>query len=107
MSILKKYIEIPVFAAGLIALALMNPENSGPDLCLLEYFGFVYCPGDGLGHSIAYIFRGNLESAIEANFMGPFAVGMLSMRIIYLFNRLIKNTINNKDNKEIKDGKIN
>jgi hypothetical protein len=99
-----KYLEVPVFIAGLFALALMDPLNSGPDLCLLEFMGYPYCPGDGLGHSIAYFFRGELSSAFEANFMGPFAVGMLLFRIIYLSKQLINDIIHNK---EEDDGKIN
>lgn len=80
-----KYIEIPVFAGGLLLLALMNPEDSGTTLCLLEHLGYPYCPGEGLGHSISYFFRGEIDSSLEANFMGPFAVSILTFRILYLF----------------------
>ncbi len=94
---------------GLVALALMNPQTTGPDFCLLEFLGYSYCPGEGLGHSIAYLFRGQLDSAIEANIMGPFAVGMLSLRIIYQIKRLIKDIFQNRiiQKEEETDGKIN
>ena len=85
-----KYLEIPVFICGLILLAMMDPGNSGTTLCLLEHLGYPYCPGEGIGHSIAYFFRGDINSSLEANFMGPFAVVILTFRIIYLFREYYK-----------------
>lgn len=85
----RKYFEATVFAAGLFLLALMDPSvTNGPSLCLFEQLGFTFCPGDGLGHSISYTFRGDISSALESNILGPFAILILITRIIYL---LIKN----------------
>lgn len=73
---------------GLIIVGLMNPYvTNGPSLCLLEALNFPYCPGEGLGHSIAFTFRGDLYHAMDAHMMGPLAIIMLSGRILYLWNK--------------------
>lgn len=76
----------------------MNPATKGHSLCLFDALGFKYCPGQGLGHSIAYLFRGEFRMAIQANFMGPIAVVILGARIITLWHQLFfnKNTLNNE-----------
>ena len=85
----RKYFEATVFAIGLFLLALMDPAvSNGPSLCLFDQLGFTFCPGDGLGYSISYTFRGEFSNALESNVLGPFAILVLSTRIIYL---LIKN----------------
>ena len=85
------HIEWSVFLVGLILLATMNTLNSGHTLCLFEWVGFEYCLGEGLGHSIAYLFQGNIKSSLEANFMGPVAVFVLSFRILTIWKRLLSN----------------
>jgi hypothetical protein len=91
----RKYFEILAFSVGLILLALMDPNAAaGPDLCLFEQLGISFCPGDGLGHSISYIFRGDFSNALKANMLGPLAVVILSSRIVYLISKNLKNTDN-------------
>lgn len=81
----KNYFEITAFAFGLLLLAFMDPETArGPGLCLFEQLGITFCPGDGLGHSIAYVFNGNIYIALQANLLGPFAVLIIGGRIGYL-----------------------
>jgi hypothetical protein len=90
----RKYFEVIVFTSGLVLLAFMDPYTAnGPGFCILENLGFPYCPGDGLGHSIAYIFRGEISNAMQANVLGPFALVILSGRIVHL---LVKNHKNSK-----------
>lgn len=84
-ALFKKYFEVLAFATGLILLALMNPvAANGPSLCLFDQLGISFCPGDGLGHSISYIFRGEVYKALEVNMLGPFTLIILSGRIFYL-----------------------
>ncbi|WP_445666138.1 DUF2752 domain-containing protein [Fodinibius sp. AD559] len=84
----RNYFEIAAFSMGLLLMGLMDPyTTSGPGLCLLENLSFPYCPGDGLGHSISFIFRGEFDNALEANILGPFALIVLSGRIFYLFSQ--------------------
>lgn len=99
MNFIHKHLEWSVFLVGLILLAMMSPENNGHTWCLFEYAGIGFCPGEGLGHSIAYTFRGDLSSAINAHFAGPAAVLILSFRIIHILKNNFKNsTLENKEN---------
>ena len=95
----KKHFEWSAFLAGLIALAFMDPATAGSSFCVFDLAGIEFCPGDGLGHSISYTFRGNLKSAFEANFAGPFAVIILSLRILQVWINLFQNhKQKNRDN---------
>lgn len=89
----RNYFEVAAFSVGLLLLALMNPEAAnGPSLCLFDLLGFDFCPGKGLGHSIAFIARGEFSSALRANILGFFAILILLARISYLlYQRLILN----------------
>lgn len=65
---------------GLLLLAFMNPEQDQATLCLFEWIGFTWCPGHGLGHSIAYLFRGEWYESFLAHPLGPVAVPLLIAR---------------------------
>lgn len=81
----KNYFEVFAFCIGLLLLALMNPEtNNGISLCMFDQLGVPWCPGEGLGHSISYLFRGEVSNAMEANILGPFAIIILGGRITHL-----------------------
>ncbi len=78
-------------AAGLV-MALMNPYiDNGLTWCLFERAGLPFCPGEGLGHSIAFVFRGDFENAFQANVLGPFALIVLGGRILYLIKQNLFN----------------
>lgn len=92
------HFEWMAFSAGILAMALMNPYiENGATFCLFERIGIPFCPGHGLGHSIAFIFRGDVNSALHANIMGPFALIVLLGRIFYLLKR---NYLNQSQKKE-------
>ena len=92
MRLIRKHLEWTVFGCGILLLALMNPENTGTSFCFFEWIGINFCPGEGLGHSIAYTFRGNFSEAMNAHFAGPFAVFILSSRIIYIWRKLYQDS---------------
>lgn len=74
--------------SGLVVIGLMNPyTDSGSTWCLLELAGATFCPGEGLGHSIAYSFRGDISSALEAHLMGPAAIIIITGRILFLLKK--------------------
>lgn len=80
-----------VFLVGAIGvMALMDPTTDAASWCLYEWLGISFCPGEGLGHSIAWFFRGDWTNAWEAHPVGPFAVFIMSGRVIYL----LRNSIN-------------
>ncbi len=70
-------------------MATMNPYEDGTSWCLFDALGFSYCPGEGLGHSIAFLFRGDVKEAFNANLMGPFVVIGLSIRILSIWKDLL------------------
>src|SRR5690606_17432501 len=77
--------EAIIWLGGLLALALWRPEGESHfTLCPLRNAGFDFCPGCGLGHSISFLFRGELVHSISAHPLGIFAVIVLSYRIVQL-----------------------
>ncbi len=96
MKFIRTHLEWVVFLGGLILLANMETPNSGHSLCLFEWAGFEFCLGDGLGHSIAYLFQGNINSSLESNFMGPIAVIVLSFRILIIWKNILNTYLDQK-----------
>lgn len=90
-KLFKDYFEIAAFSTGLLLLAFMDPEAArGPSFCLFKQLGLSFCPGNELGHSVAYIFRGDISNALQSNILGPAAILILSSRIVYLTRQRIK-----------------
>ncbi len=87
-QLFKRHFEWVALSTGVLMMALMNPYiDTGYSWCLFERAGISFCPGDGLGHSIAFIFRGDFTNAVQANILGPFALIILSGRIIHLIKQ--------------------
>lgn len=85
-----KHIEREAFIwiAGLLILFFINPYGGSHfSICPFHNLGFKYCPGCGLGHSISYLFHGDIHNSIECHILGIPAVIILIYRIIYLFKR--------------------
>ncbi len=91
-SMLKKIPrEAAVWIVALAALALIDPaDTSHFTLCPLANAGFEFCPGCGLGRSIAYLFHGDVAASWEAHPLGVFAVIVLSYRIVSLTLKSLK-----------------
>lgn len=87
------HFEWTAFSLGLLAMALLDPATKGSSWCLFEQVGITFCPGEGLGHSIAYLFRGQFDNAIQANAAGPLALFVLSGRIIFLIRKAFHSSI--------------
>lgn len=85
------HIEWIFFSIGLFLLAIMDTKTNAHSLCFFEWVGFEFCFGEGLGHSIAYLFQGDFNSSLQANFMGPATVFVLSFRILSIWKKLLTN----------------
>jgi hypothetical protein len=84
-KIFYSYFELIVWVTGLLWLALMNPSSEAHfSLCIFKWFGFSFCPGCGLGHSISWLFHGELQHSLNAHPLGIFAVVILLFRIFTL-----------------------
>jgi hypothetical protein len=94
MKYFKKYFEITVWITALTLLALMNPStDTHYSFCVFKFIGIHYCPGCGLGHSISYLFHGNLRASFVAHPLGAVAVVVIIARIhklscLHIFNHL-------------------
>ena|SRR5688572_13048336 len=88
LQALKRLITFPpeavVWVAGLIALALIDPSVDHRSICPLDALGFQYCPGCGLGRSIAFLFQADFEESWKAHPLGTAAVLILTFRVITL-----------------------
>lgn len=74
--------EALIWIAALIFLAVNNPADHHYTLCPLDNIGISYCPGCGLGRSIGYFFRLEVESSLLAHPLGTPAVFLLVYRSV-------------------------
>lgn len=91
MKVIKPHIEWIAFLSGLTLMGIMDPTIQSTSFCFFEFIGIEFCPGEGLGHSIAWFFRGEFQNSIEANLFGPFAVLILSFRILQIWKEILIN----------------
>jgi len=71
--------------SGLAALACMDPGSTAHvSLCPIGYFGYEFCPGCGLGRSIAWVFHGSLENSLRVHPLGIITLAVLAHRIVQL-----------------------
>jgi hypothetical protein len=70
---------------ALFVLALGNPESGFHFTIFWPYYVWdIKSPGYGLGHSISYLFRGDVLSAFETHILGIPAVVILAWRVVTL-----------------------
>lgn len=86
--ILYKYFELAFWIFAMIALAFMSPTNDHSTLCPLSNLGIGFCPGCGLGHSISWLFHGNIKESFNAHPIGWIAVIIVSYRTYTLLRNL-------------------
>lgn len=85
MRALTKYFELACWIIALAALGLMHPGDQYHfSLCIFKMVGIDFCPGCGLGHSISYLLRGNLQASFSCHPLGIFAVAIIIYRIYKL-----------------------
>ncbi|MCP2042553.1 DUF2752 domain-containing protein [Pontibacter sp. HSC-36F09] len=77
--------EAGAWILGLLLLAGLEPMNDHLfSLCPVSWVWEGGCPGCGLGHSIAYLFRGELGPSWQAHPLGVPALLLLSWRVTEL-----------------------
>ena len=85
--------EAFVWIIGLTMMATMDPVHSHASLCPLSALGISWCPGCGLGHSIAWLFRAELLKSFQTHMLGIPAV----LIILYRVFQIIKTTLKEKN----------
>lgn len=79
---IRRHLEAIFWIAAIIALAVTSPVNQCYSLCLFHHLGLDWCPGCGLGHSISWLFRGDLAESFSAHPLGIPALAIITLRII-------------------------
>ncbi len=78
-------LEALIWIVGITFLALSDPhKESHYSLCLLKNSGMGFCPGCGLGHSIGFLFRGEILNSFKSHPLGIIAIIILSYRVFSL-----------------------
>nr|WP_262921605.1 DUF2752 domain-containing protein [Pontibacter ruber] len=78
-------LEAVCWIAGVGLLALLEPADGHLfSLCAFSWVLEGGCPGCGLGHSIAYLFRGEWQASWEAHPLGLPALFILAYRVFAL-----------------------
>src|SRR5687767_7381344 len=95
MKLLTKYFELIFWIASLIWLAIIEPAADHFSLCIFKWLGIHFCPWCGLGHSISYLFHGNIAASFSSHPLGIFAVAVIIFRIYKLLkHHLLSKKIN-------------
>ena len=80
-----RYFELLFWIAALVALAFSNPAQASQySLCPLKLMGITWCPGCGIGHAIAWLFRGDIKNSFHAHWLGLPALLIIAYRIYTL-----------------------
>jgi hypothetical protein len=84
-------LEALAWIVGLLALLFLDPSTESHfTICPLANLGFEFCPGCGLGRSIALLYRGEFLQSFQSHPLGLFAVIILSYRIFQLIKQHIQ-----------------
>jgi len=85
-------LEAIIWTTSLIVLAFYNPSTDTHfSLCPLYNLGFTFCPGCGLGKSIAFFFHGNIRASLSTHPLGIISVCILTARIVQQTQNYYKN----------------
>lgn len=93
-SLAKWPIEWMCWVSALFLLYLSNPHVHHFSLCPLDYIGIAWCPGCGLGRSIALFMHGELQESIRMHWLGIPAFFVIVHRIYSLSKRAYNNNWN-------------
>jgi hypothetical protein len=79
-------VEAVIWTVGLTVMAAMDPATDGDTWCLFARTGIEWCPGCGLGHSIAHLARGEWSASFAAHPLGGVVVVGLVVRVLNLLH---------------------
>ncbi len=86
-------IEWMCWISALFLLYFSNPHVHHLSLCPLDNLGITWCPGCGLGRSIALLMHGELQESIRMHWLGIPAFLVIVHRIYSLSKRTYNNWI--------------
>lgn len=90
MTALKKWpLELMFWIGALVGLFYATPDNQHFALCPLHQAGFDFCPGCGIGRSIHYMMRGDIQASFSSHYLGPIALLIVLGRVFTLTRHLL------------------
>ena len=91
MKFSSRHIEGFIWIIALAIPAFIEPDGGTHfSWCLFSNAGIEWCPGCGLGESIAWLYRGEIIASLRAHPLGFVTVIILSWRAISIFrNKLL------------------
>lgn len=79
-------LEAFMWAAALVYLFFIDPyKTQHYSLCLFNNLGIDFCPGCGMGRSIAMLYHGDFIHSFQMHPLGLFALVIILARIYKLF----------------------
>lgn len=90
LSFIWHSLEAFIWMAALAWLAFQDPHAPHLNLCLFNILGFEHCPGCGLGHSLGFLLRGNLQASWNAHYLAFPALLILCYRIVAVLHKSFK-----------------
>jgi hypothetical protein len=97
MKYLKSFpLELVFWTTALVLLASSDPHVYHFTLCPLASLGITWCPGCGLGRSIASLFHGDVSASFARHWFGIPALLLIAHRIYQLSKQLFSKEINLK-----------
>lgn len=84
---IRKFIDLEalIWTLGLIVVAAGNPASETHFTLFWPQWVFgIESPGRGLGHSIGYLFRGDVQASLQTHWLGLPVVIILAHRIVTL-----------------------
>ncbi|CAN5244625.1 hypothetical protein BH23BAC3_BH23BAC3_01010 [soil metagenome] len=81
------HFEWLVLSSGLVLMAFIDPADNKSTLCLFEFIGINFCPGEGFGRSIALVFRGEILESFQMHPLGLPGITIIAHRIVSIFKR--------------------
>ena len=86
MKFSSRHIEGFVWIIALVIPVLIEPgAGTHFSWCLFKNAGIEWCPGCGLGESIAWLYRGEIIASLRSHPLGIVTVLILSWRIFTIF----------------------
>ncbi len=87
--------EAFIWLLAILILAFSEPGINHLSICPLANLGFEFCPGCGLGRSVSLLLHGEFDASLRMHYLGLFATGILTFRIIQLLFFSFKHVNNN------------
>jgi hypothetical protein len=81
-------IELIFWLTALISLWFFDPYGNHYSLCPLSNLGIDWCPGCGLGRSMALLMKGHFIASWEMHPLGGFALVVIIFRIFEIIKNL-------------------